>query len=166
MTDRPFISVAAAARELGLNRSTLSRQVKDGRIRSHAGRVVLEEVIQDRRQNFRHRVSLRSNIRPAAGKAFRGVVQNSQAMDECINRLDPIFASLDDPDALFAMQFCLARQVAFMFEEGDDDEELSFEQAEAITVKTVMRMAGAIKDLVLCELREQRAAIVLAEAGS
>jgi DNA-binding IclR family transcriptional regulator len=62
----PFISVAECARRLGINRSTLHRQVERGLVRSYEtglGRTVvrLSEVIEDRRRNlapghaYRHR---------------------------------------------------------------------------------------------------------------
>ena len=47
-----LISIAAAARELGLNRSTLTRQIKKGAVRSHEGKVILVEVIADRGVNI------------------------------------------------------------------------------------------------------------------
>jgi hypothetical protein len=48
----PLISIAAAAREIGLNKSTLSRQIKAGSIRSHGGFVRLSEVLEDRANNI------------------------------------------------------------------------------------------------------------------
>jgi hypothetical protein len=47
-----LIGVAEAARILGLNRSTLSRQVKLGLVRAHRGKVRLSEVRADRRNNL------------------------------------------------------------------------------------------------------------------
>jgi hypothetical protein len=52
MADEPLISIAAAAREIGLNKSTLSRQVESGKIRSHDGKVRLSEVYEDRAKNI------------------------------------------------------------------------------------------------------------------
>jgi hypothetical protein len=52
MAEEPLISIAAAAREIGLNKSTLSRQVKSGAIRSHDGMVRLSEVYEDRVKNI------------------------------------------------------------------------------------------------------------------
>jgi hypothetical protein len=46
------ISIAEAARAIGLNRSTLSRQVRRGLIRSYPNGVVLAEVIADRATNI------------------------------------------------------------------------------------------------------------------
>ena len=42
------VSIREAARKIGLNVSTLSRQVRNGSIRSHDGKVRLSEVLQDR----------------------------------------------------------------------------------------------------------------------
>jgi hypothetical protein len=50
--DDPLISIAAAARQVGINKSTLSRQVKAGLIRSHQGMVRLSEVLEDRANNI------------------------------------------------------------------------------------------------------------------
>ncbi len=44
----PLISVSEAARALGLNKSTLSRQIAKGSLRSHQGKVRLSEVTADR----------------------------------------------------------------------------------------------------------------------
>jgi hypothetical protein len=52
MGEEPLISIAAAAREVGLNKSTLSRQVASGAIRSHGGKVKLSEVYEDRVKNI------------------------------------------------------------------------------------------------------------------
>lgn len=52
MAEEPLISIAAAAREIGINKSTLSRQVADGKIRSHDGKVRLSEVYEDRAKNI------------------------------------------------------------------------------------------------------------------
>lgn len=48
----PLISVAEAARKLSLNKSTLSRQIRAGAIRSHDGKVRLSEVLADRANNI------------------------------------------------------------------------------------------------------------------
>jgi hypothetical protein len=50
--DDPLISIAEAARKAGVNKSTLSRQIKAGLIRSHAGAVRLSEVLEDRVNNI------------------------------------------------------------------------------------------------------------------
>lgn len=48
----PLISISAAAREIGVHQSTLSKQVREGAIRSHDGRVRLSEVLADRAANI------------------------------------------------------------------------------------------------------------------
>ncbi len=48
----PFVAVATAAKMIGVNRSTLSRQVRDGSVRSHRGKVRLSEVLADRARNI------------------------------------------------------------------------------------------------------------------
>lgn len=52
MADEPLISIAAAAREVGVNKSTLCRQIKSGAIRAHDGKVKLSEVYEDRAKNI------------------------------------------------------------------------------------------------------------------
>jgi transposase-like protein len=47
----PLITIAEAARLEGINKSTLSRDVKAGRVRSHDGKVKLSEVREDRARN-------------------------------------------------------------------------------------------------------------------
>jgi len=55
MAENDLIPPAQAAEQLGLAKSTLSRQIKAGLVRSHAGRVRLSEVVEDRARNVRHR---------------------------------------------------------------------------------------------------------------
>jgi hypothetical protein len=50
--DEELITPAAAARTIGLNRSTLSRQIRNGAIRTHDGLLKLSEVIEDRANNI------------------------------------------------------------------------------------------------------------------
>jgi hypothetical protein len=63
----PLISIAAAAEKLGLNRSTLTRQVAKGSIRCHDGKVLLSEVIEDRAKNL----SVRRGGKKRDGDALR-----------------------------------------------------------------------------------------------
>ncbi len=48
----PLLSVSAAAREIGVHQSTLSKQVREGAVRSHDGKVRLSEVLADRAANI------------------------------------------------------------------------------------------------------------------
>lgn len=50
--DDPLISITECARNIGINKSTLSRQIKSGLIRSHDGAVRLSEVLEDRANNI------------------------------------------------------------------------------------------------------------------
>jgi hypothetical protein len=52
MADKDLVSLSAAAKKIGVNKSTLSRQVKAGSIRSHKGKVRLAEVLEDRANNI------------------------------------------------------------------------------------------------------------------
>jgi len=47
-----LISISEAARRVGVHKSTLSRQVRDGQIRSYGGKVRLAEVLEDRAANI------------------------------------------------------------------------------------------------------------------
>jgi hypothetical protein len=48
----PLLSLGEAARKIGIHKSTLSRQVKSGAVRSHKGKVRLSEVLADRAANI------------------------------------------------------------------------------------------------------------------
>ncbi|BAU89936.1 hypothetical protein MPPM_1331 [Methylorubrum populi] len=55
MHDSPsdaLITISAAARRLGIDRSVLSRQIKDGLVRSHGQKVIFSEVLADRAANI------------------------------------------------------------------------------------------------------------------
>ena len=47
-----LIGISEAARRVGVDKSVLSRQVRDGKIRSHGGKVRLSEVLEDRAANI------------------------------------------------------------------------------------------------------------------
>lgn len=64
-TPLDLISISEAARLIGINKSTLSRQVESGAVRSHGGKVVLSEVLADRAANINLTQSRR---RPAKAK--------------------------------------------------------------------------------------------------
>ncbi len=48
----PLISISAAAREIGVHQSTISKQVREGLIRAHDGKVRLSRVLADRAANI------------------------------------------------------------------------------------------------------------------
>ncbi len=48
----PLLSVTEAAAQIGVNRSTLFRQIKAGAVRSHEGKVRLSELLADRAANI------------------------------------------------------------------------------------------------------------------
>lgn len=68
-TPLELISISEAARIIGINKSTLSRQVESGAVRSHGGKVVLAEVVADRASNVNLAQSRR---RPAKPKGEKG----------------------------------------------------------------------------------------------
>jgi IS30 family transposase len=63
MTEKALVSVAEAARNIGVHRSTLIRQIARGQIRNWGGMVRVSEVIADRAANVRS-PSLRVQRRP------------------------------------------------------------------------------------------------------
>ncbi|MBW7965306.1 hypothetical protein [Bradyrhizobium sp. BR 10261] len=69
-----LISIGEAARKIGINKSTLSRQVKSGAVRSHGGKVNISEVLADRSNNIdltqsRRRPAARTPAKNAAAPA-------------------------------------------------------------------------------------------------
>lgn len=71
-TLEPLISISEAARQIGINKSTLSRQVESRAIRSHDGKVRLSEVVADRSANVNLAQSRRRSAKakpPAAAAA-------------------------------------------------------------------------------------------------
>lgn len=79
MAEDELISVAAAAAAVGINRSTLGRQVKTGAIRSHNGRVRLTEVLEDRAANIDLTQSRRK------GAAHSGAADATDAAPDATN---------------------------------------------------------------------------------
>jgi transposase-like protein len=65
-TPLDLISISEAARKIGINKSTLSRQVDSRAVRSHGGKVVLSEV---RRRNTIY-LSANTLIRRGARAVF------------------------------------------------------------------------------------------------
>jgi hypothetical protein len=68
----PLISIAEAAREIGVNKSTLSRQVISKAIRSHDGKVRLSEVLEDRANNINQAQSRRRSTKAGKSPAIAG----------------------------------------------------------------------------------------------
>src|SRR5262245_16443489 len=64
-----LISIAAAAKAEGIHKSTLSRQVKSGQVRSHGGKVRLSEVRADRAKNVRTTSGIDEPTAPPAAVA-------------------------------------------------------------------------------------------------
>lgn len=50
--DSDLITLSDAARRIGINKSTISRQIKAGLLRSHGGKVRLTELLEDRARNL------------------------------------------------------------------------------------------------------------------
>jgi hypothetical protein len=75
MNDEALIGITAAARQIGISHSTLSRQVKLGQVRSHRGKVRLSEVLQDRANNIDNTIWMhrKKNKQTKSGPGRRAV---------------------------------------------------------------------------------------------
>ena len=115
----PLISISAAAKNIGVNKSTLSRQIADGSVRSHEGKVRLSEVLEDRANN----IDLTRSSRRAGkidGDGDAPLMQRSGAPDatpladatEGDDEADPVFvdgAAMSYSDARALKETYLAR---------------------------------------------------------
>lgn len=72
MTDDPLITIAAAARAVGVTRQTLHRQMRDGVFPNHDGFVRLSEVQRGRRNNLDPSRRPRRGQRPTPQAVARG----------------------------------------------------------------------------------------------
>jgi transposase-like protein len=155
MSDEPLISVAEAAREIGLNRSTLSRQVNAGRIRSHDGQVRLSEVLADRKAKIACSVG---GQRERSTAALAAMLRNREAiideMTQALNRID----SADDAFSvgIFLLAWCSNMAIG---DDDDDDDDASwtFEEGESVLMNTVANTIGAVRKLISQQVKTQRA---------
>jgi hypothetical protein len=77
------LSIAAAARQVGVSRQTLWTQVQSGAVRSHDGRVYMSEVKDDRRRN------VDTARAPMMGSTRRGRAQKDH-IDDMADRLEAL----------------------------------------------------------------------------
>lgn len=68
-TPLELISISEAARKIGVNKSTLSRQIESGAVRFHDGKFVLSQVLEDREKNVNLSQSRRKPAKPKGGRA-------------------------------------------------------------------------------------------------
>jgi hypothetical protein len=157
VSDEPLISVAEAARRSGLNRSTLSRQVNAGRVRSHNGRVLMSEVVADRR-NIGSRFSskriepvvLSPDVLRARLKLIdEEIFEHDDAIQVLLNRIG------DKNDELFAVMFLLVNAVALRFP-PEDESDLSYDAWMEILASTAIAVTNKVLTLVLRQLAVQR----------
>ncbi len=78
MADDDLISISEAARRVGVNQSTLSRQVKSGAIRSHGGKVRHAEVLEDRANNIDKLMAARTKRLREPGSDDADLLMGSQ----------------------------------------------------------------------------------------
>lgn len=80
--DDPLISIAECARNIGINKSTLSRQIKSGLIRSHDGAVRLSEVLEDRANNIDKAIwaNRTKDKSPPAGAPLHAMTPDAEAL--------------------------------------------------------------------------------------
>ncbi|GGC70793.1 hypothetical protein [Chelatococcus reniformis] len=132
--DATLISMAEAARRLGLNRSTLQRQVARGAIRSHGGMVRLAEVLKDRA----------NNLDPSRGRRKVATLDRTQratppvASGDLVTGNDGEPVAYDDP-AISAARFLAAHASAIVAK-------------MAVEAGAPMRMAYALAAMVRMEL--------------
>lgn len=82
MNDEALIGITAAAREIGIAHSTLSRQVKLGQVRSHKGKVRLSEVLHDRKHNIDQTIWMFREKKPKAKSGARQAAVHGQQSDD------------------------------------------------------------------------------------
>jgi excisionase family DNA binding protein len=88
-TDDDLVSISEAARQLRLNKSTLSRQIKAKRIRSHGGKVRISEVRADRSANIP--IQIGRNTRNNSRNEFNdSLVACTMQYSSCTNDDEPI----------------------------------------------------------------------------
>ena len=143
-----LVSISEAARQTGRDKSTLSRQIKKGLIRSHgSSKVRVSEVRADHRANVAWRVAATPRGMP---------VQSPKAVNAAIENVEMALALLDERDALYVLEFCLVQQVSFI--DGGEPDGLTFDEGETITLNVVRATAGAIEAVILPRLRQRMAA--------
>jgi hypothetical protein len=162
VSDEPLISVAEAARRSGLNRSTLSRQVNAGRVRSHNGKVLMSEVVADRRNigsRFSSKQSAPVVLSPAVLRDRLKIVDGEIADHD--DETQVFLDRLGDKDALFAIMFLLTNAVSLRFD--PDESDLSYDEGMEITASTAIAVSNKVLTLVLRQLAVQR--IVVTDAA-
>jgi hypothetical protein len=156
----PLLSIYAAAAKIGLNRSTLSRQVNAGRIRSHDGKVLLSEVVADRRNiaaGFSSKQSAPVILSPAVLRDHLKIVEGEIVDHD--DEMQVLLARLGDRDALFAITFLLVNAVSLRFGPPEDEPDLSFDEGMEITASTAIAVSNKVLTLVLRQLAVQRSVI-------
>lgn len=114
------VSISEAARQIGINKSTLSRQVDSGAVRSHGGKVVISEVLADRKANLNLSQSRR---KPGKGKG-PAASRTAQA------KSGPSDATKGGPDATKPRPDAT----------GGDDEDLQLEDGRLVTFSQAQRI--------------------------
>lgn len=85
----PLLSVAAAAREIGVHKSTLARQIRSGAVRSHEGKVRVFEVRADRKRRVGLHRSWRWAGKPDFWQPHRSGHRLSPRRDPTSHTADP-----------------------------------------------------------------------------
>jgi hypothetical protein len=162
VSDEPMISVAEAARRSGLNRSTLSRQVNAGRVRSHNGKVLMSEVVADRRNiGSSSKRSAPVVLSPAVLRDRLKIVDGEIA--DLDDETQAILDRLDDKDALFAIMFHLTNAVSLRFGPSEDEPLLTFDEAMEMTASTAIAVSNKVLTLVLRQLAVQRNVVMTSQ---
>src|SRR4051794_24341883 len=104
MNEEPLVSISEAARQIGLNKSTLSRQIQAKRIRSHGGKVRISEVRADRSASIAMPVT--SSTRSALLYIEAHLQRHETLFDRLVDAVDPLLGSPTQDK--YSPAFCLA----------------------------------------------------------
>ncbi|WP_338688281.1 hypothetical protein V5279_23520 [Bradyrhizobium sp. 26S5] len=157
----PLISISEAARQLGLHKSTLSRQIGQKRIRTHGGRVRLSEVKADRSNTIPMRSATRAANRARAYVETFKKRHNEEYM-ELAEILEPLLPKSNSGDFMSAsFSLCLAVLVyCVIYEETNEYEtsgiEWTWQEGEAVENGAAAGAAAAVRRIISQHVRMQR----------
>ena len=117
----PLISISAAARSIAIDRSVLGKQIKQGLVRSHDGKVRLSEVLSDRASNIDLGRSKRREgaiDKPGAIEASRDVEDDDEAHPGEVVMVDGVPVSYAAARALKETYHAKLKQLEFETKQG------------------------------------------------
>ncbi|MCA1399354.1 hypothetical protein [Bradyrhizobium sp. BRP56] len=156
----PLISISECARQLGLHKSTLSRQIAQKRIRTHAGGVRLSEVRADRSAT----IPMRSVSR-VANRARLYIDTYKKRHDNeymaLVETIEPLLLKSNSADFMgAAFSLCLVLLVyCVVYEEEDKVDDTSgwtWDEGEAVENGAAAEAAAAVRRIISQQLCTQR----------